>query len=306
MKFNGLANVKGLYANYTFNYLKLLATTHIKTCFTLPKNAILYSARQRSGENFLLENKILYPYKYNVISSEDALSPINLAIRLENSFKELNIFNTEKDKKVSRLFSANFSVRVQDSIANDLNDLLKYVKYLKADEAKSSLPAAALAKLLYSVAQAERLYGKEVAEDTLYDYIVSLFLQKIKFADAESLGNVLLSLSIKQKFDINVWEPLLAYIDKVKFEPEFTKVVNTSPHLFIYKETTNLAIKGLSPIGTKCYLEGFRSVFLIYSALRISAAKEIPKSYDELKKLNDRFPQIQDHLNELEARQLSI
>lgn len=306
MKFNGLAaNVKRLYFNYTFHYLKLLASTHIKTCFTLPKNAIMYSARQRAGENFLLDNKILYPFKYDIANSEDASTPINLAIRLENSFKELNIFKNEKDQNVSKLYKANFSAKIQESIDNDLKELIKYVKYIKSDEAKASLPAAVLAKLLYSIAQAERLYENEVVEDDLFNHIVSLFLGKLKYADAESLGNALLSLAIKQKFSSGIWTPLIAHIDKIKFEPEFTKVTNTSPHLFMYKETTTEAFKGLSPFGSKCYLEGYRSVFLTYSALRI-AEKELPKSHKDLIKFNSRFPQMQEYINELETRQLSI
>ena len=68
-----------LYRNPSITYISKFLNTNIKTLFTFPKT-IWYSLRFNSGEKFILTNTELYPYKYDVILTEEQKNePIRLS-----------------------------------------------------------------------------------------------------------------------------------------------------------------------------------------------------------------------------------
>src|SRR5574343_583920 len=92
MKYNGFGNLTKTYSNFWLNYIKTILQTNIRLAYWTPKKAILYSTRLLSGEKFLLQNKLLYPYEFSSSSLEEANKPLNLSLSLENSLLEADLF----------------------------------------------------------------------------------------------------------------------------------------------------------------------------------------------------------------------
>ena len=68
MKYNSSSTLKSLYAFKPLEYIKTLLLTNIKTCYTNPRNSLYYSIRYNSGERFMLDNKLLFPYQIKLLS----------------------------------------------------------------------------------------------------------------------------------------------------------------------------------------------------------------------------------------------
>lgn len=80
---------------------------------------------------------------------------------------------------------------------------------------------------------------KFISEDT-YKLACQCFINKLEFCDSESLGLVIMSVlnnNTISSFSNKDWNSIFSRLDEVKFEREFTRVKNISPHLFRYKET---------------------------------------------------------------------
>lgn len=258
MKYNALLHKKSLGYSYPFQYLKQLILTNIKTCYTQPKS-ILYSKRLNNGEKFLLSNKTLYPYNFKFSKTESDYSSTTLSLKIDVLFQEFQINEIE--------------MKVQDEqlvreIIETYSELSKIIKYNKADEI--DFPVAVIARYLYFSIRIKDLFKKEENSndnDSNIKNLIDLFIKKIQYSDSESLGLFMKYLTLVNNNDSQVWESVHKRLSQVRFEPEFTKVTNYSPHLFQYKEIKEETFTGYSDFTVKVFFEGWRSVFYVYQSI---------------------------------------
>lgn len=287
MKYNGFSVVKNFYYNFNIQYLKIALQTHLKTCYTVPKSAIYYSARYNAGEDFLLNNKTLYPFRVDNNSSSKDVSGLHLAYKVDNSLSELNIYKLEEgNSKVQSLFSGDKLRSINDQLSESLADLYKIYKYV--EPSKREFSAFIIARILYALSQNNSAVSRSNFDEESYIDLLKSFIEKAKFADSDSLALVLSSLSTKGVFSNEYWTPLLNRLNEVKFEPEFTKVTNTSPHLFYYKESSSEFSKETSDFTNKVFFDGYRSILLVYKSLTLASKNNVQGSSELLKSISSR------------------
>ena len=301
MKYNGLATIKRLYYCYPLHYIKLFLTTNIKTTFTSPKT-IFYSMRYNNGENFMMQNKTLYPYQYKVESGESAKSSINLAYKLDACIQELSLQKLESDNSnINKLYSSKTIETLNNSLDENLLELTKILRYSNQDE--SDLAVGVLARLLYGGLKAEnylrKSYFKSEEETKL---IIELFMKKLKFADSESLALFMSSIADLKINDSTIWSECLTKIAELSFEPEFTKVTNSNPHLFRYVEVSSNSCKSISKLSSNIFYEGWRGVFLAYNSIEKAVEMDVKNSKESLSSFTKRF-KLEDYVRE-EKRKL--
>lgn len=301
MKYNGLATIKRLYYFYPLHYIKLFLTSNIKTIFTSPKT-IFYSMRYNNGENFMMHNKTLYPYQYKVDSIESSKSSINLAYKLDACIQELTLKKLENENSnITKLYTSKTIETLNNSIDENLIELLKNLRYITS--AELDLPAGVLARLLYGGLKAEnylrKTYFKSDEETKL---IIELFMKKIRFADSESLALFMSSIADLKVNDSSIWNQCLEKITELSFEPEFTKVTNSSPHLFRYVEVSTNSCKSVSRLSSNVFYEGWRGVFLAYNSIEKAVDMDVKNSRESLSILTKRF-KLEDYIKE-EKRKL--
>ena len=305
MKYNSLSSYKSSYYFKPLAFLKTLLSTHIKTSYTNPRNTIFYSARYNSGERFLLNNKSLYPFDVKVYNEDHASHPNNLAYKLDNNIRELELKNIELSIYNNKLFSEKELSTIEHSFSKVLTDLYKSYKYVEKD--KLELSAFVLSRIIYSISNYNKLLSNSRNRETNqftkedFEFLVEYFIDsKLKYADAESFALVLSAVAGEKG---NKYQKLYKRLSEVKFESEFTKVNNISPHLFKYSENTSYLDKftslfkdvkipyvscNTSKFSKEVLLNSDRALYLTYNAL-INASKNNSLADEALTEFNDRF-----------------
>lgn len=243
MKHSRYAVVKQLYKNSYLQYFKLLASTNIKTTLTFPRSAIWYSLRMNAGENFILDNKNLYPFNYKLhyrgIQEADN-SPLNLSTKLVSSINELRFKQyTREDTRIQKLFTQNRVNTLKDNLINSFNAIAKDIEF--NNEEDIDYPLVVYASLLYALGVRNNLNsffsgGIKLSDDAV-EKLIDLISKKIDYADSESLSQIMLGLVKTSHFDIGIWSKLLDRLSNVTFEAEHTAVTNKSPFLFRYVDS---------------------------------------------------------------------
>ena len=275
--------------------IKYLLTTNLKTTFTYPKT-IWYSERYNSGENFLLYNPDFYPYRYDLQVSEEKLNePLRLSNRLISNISEFKVENYRE--KINRSI---WQVQIKDKVEYSFNSVLEqlYKTYDFNKNKKLDLPVVVSARTLYAAAYSTKRNKKEYDNNVL-KLILETFIEKIEYADADSISQVLFSLSSYGYYKPDIWNRLALVLEKKKFYPEFTTVSLAYPHLYRYKETKEREFRNstLDEFGITLFNKGYLTVFEAYYSL-LEANKNNINTKSSLLNLEERFPILKTHFDE--------
>jgi len=299
------STLKKLHINPDLSYIKQFLKVNIKFLFTYPKS-IWYSQRYNAGEKFILMDTNNFPYFYNIAQyQKEALDPLNISLYLLTATTESYIlkypnlkpktFSEKTIKKVSEIFRENFQ---------NLNTLIK----LRLEDHKNlDLPVAVYARILYAgvvansnteVNQSE----KNTINEDAYKFCLNSFVDKIEFADAESISMVMFSLSNFGIFDENIWKKLSDNLKNKSFAPEYTQVTYKSPHVFRYEDVDVNSIKSqyLDEFGNKLFVNGFLPVYQAFSSLNKAIENGVNVG-DLINNLSRKFPQLKDEIHKFNA-----
>ena len=272
------------YKNPITNYIAQFLRTNVKTLFTYPKT-IWYSLRYNAGEKFILNNKELYPYKYDIVLTEEQKKePVRVSTGLLVATKELQLIEylEEKIDKTKR-------DEIVDNLLQSFNELY-YINHLSKD---IDLPVAVFARILYAYVLIKERNYETNAEVATLDAIVDKFVKKVEYADAESISQVLYYLAYFKNIKAD-WATLLSELKKKHFLPEFTNVKNSDPHIFRYVEVGREDMKktNFGEIGNDLFIFGLKPVLDAYNACK-SMGERINTS-SAIKDLESRFKHITD------------
>lgn len=295
------ATLRKLHVSPDLSYLKLFIKTNIKFLFTYPKT-IWYSQRYNAGEKFILRDTNMFPYYYNIDQNNLEISdPINISVSLLTATKESFILRYPNIKP--RTFSEKDAKKVQENFDKNFEQLNNILNIRLEDHEKLDLPVAVYARILLAAVVANSNSDKTLKNSLtkeVYELCIKKFLDKIEFADIESISAVIYSLSAFQFFDDNVWKLLIDNLESKSFVPEYTEVVNKSPHIFRYEEldSNGFSSSYLDDFGNKVFLNGYFEVFLcFYGLLRASQNGVEVKS--ALINIINKFPEIKDEVHKL-------
>jgi hypothetical protein len=235
----------------TSGFLKKLFKANIKTLQTYPKS-IWYSLRYNNGERFLLHDQSIYPFNYDTkITQEQESEPVRLSTKLLANINELwnlNYINSYGEKEKTS-FGKNYKNQLCDSLKETYLHLYKIIEYNRKDESLD-LPAAVYARILYASSIISTLKNSKDGdlffsqnENNIFDknvlnIVLQKFLQKVEYADADSLASVMYALTKFKHFQNEVWTKLIHNLQGKKFTPEFTLVQPKLPFVFRYSEVT--------------------------------------------------------------------
>ena len=295
MKYNGLGITKNLYYGDKLPFLRQLLRTNIKLAFGVPKKAILYSERLQSGEKFMLYNESHYPYNYSSETYNEARSPTNIALYLNNIIGELKFFKVN-NMNMSEKSLENIETNLLDSIKN-LDDILSSNR-----EEQLDLPVVVYASYLYAATfLAITTKIADLHEDNFYKAL-RLFEKKIRFSDADSLLQVMFVLDSNNVCENELWGKIFSRFSEVRFDFEHTKVVNCSPHLFYYKDLPqesrripfirrffNFFLRGKPSISV---FSGNDVASNTYKILENAVSKNIPGSLEALNDFIERVGEL--------------
>jgi len=248
---------KRFYTIPEISYIKAFFSANIKTLYTYPRS-IWYSLRYNAGENFMLNNTSLYPYKYNdteiEIKTED---PVELSNRLNSNINELSLFRYISNcaTSVSEKEIKSSETKLHESANKAMSELLNTIKY---GEEKVNFPAAVTARLLYSVAKNSELniINNLKCDDNELNIMINLFIKKLEFADGDSISQVLFALASLQNFNKDTWSTLISEVKTKKFRPEFTLVSNKAPFVFRYYENDSFHTGIVDTFGNHLFFKG--------------------------------------------------
>lgn len=298
------ATLKKLHINPDLSYLKQFLKANIKFLFTYPKS-IWYSQRYNAGEKFILMDTNIYPYFYNSAQNQkEANDPLNTSLHLFSATTESYILNYPNLKP--NTFSEKTKNQVSVKFNENFQSLNSLINIRLEDQQKLDLPVAFYARVLYAGVVANSNFaasahsgneGKHTINEESYRFCLGKFMEKIEFADAESISIVMFSLANFGVFEENVWRNLIDNFKGKCFAPEFTHVSNKTPHLFRYEDLDIKEIKSqyLDQFGNKLFLNGYLPVFQAYSALS-KAVEQGVNADDIVKDLVQRFPEIKDEV----------
>jgi len=295
------ATLKKLHINPDLSYLKQFLKANIKFLFTYPKS-IWYSQRYNAGEKFILMNKNIYPYFYNTTQNKrEANDLLNISLYLVTSATESYIMNYPNLKP--NTFSEKTRKEVYDKFIESFQTLNTLINVRIEDQDKLDLPVAFYARVLYAGVVANSLSvadpnTKNSISEEAYRLCLGKFLEKIEFADAESIALSMFSLANFGVFEENVWRTLIEHLKAKSFAPEFTYVSNKAPHVFRYEEVDTKEIKSqyLDDFGNKLFVNGYLPVFLAYSALNKAVKKGVNVG-DMIVEIEKRFPEVREEVN---------
>ncbi len=301
------ATLKKLHINPDLSFLKQFLQANIKFLFTYPKS-IWYSQRYNQGEKFILVNTNIYPYFYNYNQNQkEANDPLNTSLYLLTATTESyilnypnlkpNTFSEKTRKEVSEKFNQNFQA---------LNSLINIRLVEDQQQPKLDLPVAFYARILYAgvvansnfASAAQGAANKKTINEESYRFCLEKFMEKIEFADAESISIVMFSLANFGVFEENVWRSLIEHLKAKSFTPEFTHVANKTPHVFRYEDVDVKHVKSnyLDQFGNKLFLEGYLPVFQAFSSLNKALEKGV-NAEDMINVLNSKFPKVKDEVH---------
>ena len=226
MKYNSLSTIKVKYPSSLGEFFKQLLRSNIKMPFFNSSKRINFSERQYNGERFLLNNRYFFPFNYVVYDESGLNQPLNIALKLENNFKELEL--CQKDDFDKRQYEA----AVKESIESNISKLDKIMKY----EKKIDFPVSIFAIYCYSKAILNELgLSKNLVQEETFNKSLDHFFEKIQYSDGTYLSLIMCSLVKNNIWDNKKWNMIFKRLNDVKFEFEFTKVESINPHLFQYR-----------------------------------------------------------------------
>lgn len=290
------STLKKLHFYPEISYIKSFLRSNIKQLFTYPKS-IYYSQRYNSGEKFLLRDTNIFPYFYNIHTNQQEESdPLIHSISLLTSTNESfilrypnlkpNAFNNSDANKVNEVFQQNF---------RQLNNL---ITTRSDDKEKLDLPVVVFSRILYAATIANSTSSLTRKNLTLdqegFELCVEKFLEKLEFADSESIANVMFSLSHFRNFESQIWELLCKALNEKLFVPEFTQVSPKEPHVFRYEDIDTKSAESdlLDAFGNKIFINGYLPVYLAYSSLK-KASENGVNCEESLSNLSRRFSGIE-------------
>jgi hypothetical protein len=276
----------------------------LRTTWQFPKT-IWYSQRYNAGEKFLLHVPYLYPYKYQVIDKVKSKESVHLANNLNSSIENLQAIYYEKN--VLKVADAG-QLGNEKEFLLDFNktfyELYKSFEY-NIENPKFDIPIAVCARTLYGAAYFEginnfegnsykEMQASEIKPEVL-EFILKKFLQKIQYADAESISQVLFCLDKFNHYSVDIWNGLIKEISERNFEPEFTKVRPHFPIFYRYHEVSNAQISSsyLDKFGNELFLHGGKSVFETYNSVSRAVYKNSAiQGSDYIKHLEEKFSSL--------------
>ncbi|MCP4649800.1 MAG: hypothetical protein GY853_06930 [PVC group bacterium] len=204
-----------------------------------------------------MNNQTLYPYSYNLGDFKDDYDslPVGLSNKLMSNLNELSLFRYLKKFSASESTISRNQKILRESLVDTARELVNIVRFGGED---LDLPAAVSSRTLYAIARNQDLKFCDklsVEEDDL-NKLISNFTKKLKYADGESIANVLYSLAALQNFDKTLWSSLLEELSTKAFQPEFTQVSNKAPFLFRYYENDVDKNKYVNKMGYTLYFQG--------------------------------------------------
>jgi hypothetical protein len=217
--------------------------------------------RYNSGEQFILDNKNLYPFKYNENYVNDAydMEPVGVSNKLITELHELQMLNYIKhDVYLTHSYIKSNKPKLLNSINENMTELLNIFK-LKDNIMKLNIPVVVSGRLLYALAlNKDYSFIKANNEDLerIVGKIVDKFVEKLDLADADSIACVLYALAKFNNFDSKLWNNLLNEVSKKSFKPDFTHVENRTPHLFRYREWKFENNVSFDDLGNQLYFKG--------------------------------------------------
>lgn len=294
------ATLKQLHINPDISYLKQFIKANIKFLFTYPKS-IWYSQRYNSGEKFILMDTNNYPYFYNITQNQkEARDPLNMSLYLLTATTETYILNYPNLSKVVK--SEKAIKEVSEKFTKNFSELNSLFNIRLEDQEKLDLPVAVYARTLFAGVVANSAFasvsnGKNTINEEVYRFCLTKFLEKIEFADADSIAMTMFSLANFGVFEQNVWRSLIDHLKGKSFTPEFTHVTNKTPHVFRYEEVDTKQIKSqyLDQFGNKLYVNGYLPVFQAYFALN-KAVENGVNAGDIINDLVAKFPEIKEEV----------
>lgn len=267
-----------------FNNIKKILKANIKTTWTYPKT-IWYSMRYNSGEKFILQDKSLYPYNYDcgIYQEKDS---VGLSTQLLCSIRDHKYYHylrktNEKNKQFLDI------KEIKKNYNNSFEELVLGYKYnSERSEKEFSMPCAVSARVLYGFTLSSASENHKLEKS-----ILSHFFKKIEYADAESIAQVMYLLAHYNYFKPEVWGKLIEALRGKHFQPEFTAVASTLPHLFRYKEVKKQGLSFLDSFGNSLFAEGYLHAFEAYHALsKAQASGQGVDAADLISDLEKRIP----------------
>jgi len=280
-------NMSQLWHNF-----KRLLKVNIKTTFTIPKS-IWYSIRYNSGENFILNEKSLYPYVYDVsIPQSERKEPVRLSTQLLASVTDLKYLKyCNKNLGENLKYSIDHN-EINKNLEKSFDELFKTYKF-NISNSNFELPAAVSARVLYASAMIN-YYDK-----TVHSFIFNTFLNKLEHADADSIAQVLFVLSENNIFEPEKWNPLIDCLSRRLFQPEFTSVSFNMPSISLFRETkTGMNLKHMNEFGSKLFSEGYLNAFEAYHSLKKAEEKGNGINTGIIQDLEKRLPLLKTNFQE--------
>ena len=294
------ATLRKLHINPDLSYLKLFLKSNIKFLFTYP-STIYYSQRYNAGEKFMLMDTNIFPYFYNPSTNQkENNDPINISLNLLTATTESYILSYPNLKHNS------FSEKQKNLVTKKFNDNFKILNNIinirSEDSEKLDLPVAVYARMVYSgtIANSGEKNKNSFTEEN-FIFCVKKFLEKIEYADTESLSLVIFALSNFSIYNKDLWEELIANLEGKSFIPEFTQVSPKAPHVFRYEEKKLGEIKSelLDEFGNLLFLQGYLPVYFVYTGL-LKAEENGIECGRFLKEMLERFPGLDRNVEKFE------
>jgi hypothetical protein len=152
-------------------------------------------------------------------------------------------------------------------------------------------PVIVWARALYAYS----ILGKNLSHlNDVTNYSVEKFLEKINYADAESISLVLFSLARFGKYDSNTWTQLLNALEHKQFRPEFTVVKSKEPFVYRYEEVDNSS-KFLDDFCNPVFEKGYKAIYETLYALRHLSQNSNDlkdRANENIRMLEQRFPLV--------------
>ena len=284
-------------------YLLDLSKGLFRTTWQFPKT-IWYSLRYNAGEKFLLHVPYLYPYKYNVVVDMNKVKePVNLSTKMTVGLENLQALYYEKN--VLNKPTAGKEGNESEFLKNfnfAFFELYKSFEY-NIENTKFDVPVAVSARTLYAAAYFgninafegntyKEIEASEIKSEVL-EFILNKFVEKIQYADAELISQVLYSLSKFEHYPTDIWNRLIKELSTKAFEPEFTKVRPHFPLFYRYQEvkTESVISHYLDARGNELFLHGAKPVFEAYNSISRAAYKNNSiQATEYLTYLEEKFP----------------
>ena len=248
----------------------------------------------------------MYPYRYTLVDDLSKVKePVFLSTKLINSIDNLQAMNYEYlEKKI--VASEESKKEFIKNYNSSFYELYKSFEY-NIGNAKFDVPVAVAARTLYAAAYFNNANAKEnpfkqfefsdIKIETL-NFILDKFIQKIQYADAESISQVMQTLTYFNYYNVEIWNKLISELKPKSFEPEYTKVRSSFPLFFRYQEVKMSSLDSiyLGPQGNDLFIHGFKSVVEAYNSLLKASYNESKIDSAEIcKNLEERFNNLKDN-----------